>query len=32
MKDSSKEKILGITFDNKVKFKNHGKNLSKKAS
>ena len=32
MKNSSKEKILGITIDNKLKFKSHVKNLCKKAS
>ena len=32
IKNSSKEKILGITIDNKLKFKSHVKNLCKKAS
>ena len=32
MKNSSEEKILGITIDNKLKFKNPVKNLCKKAS
>ena len=32
MKNSSEEKILGITVDNKLKFKSHLKNLFKKAS
>ena len=32
IKNSSEEKILGITIDNKLKFKSHVKNLCKKAS
>ena len=32
IKNSSEEKILGITIDNKLKFKSHVKNLRKKAS
>ena len=32
MRNSSEEKILGITIDNKLKFKSHVKNLCKKAS
>ena len=32
MKNSSEEKILGITIDNKLKFKSHVKKLCKKAS
>ena len=32
IKNSSKERILGITIDNKLKFKCHVKNLRKKAS
>ena len=32
MKNSSEEKILGITIDNKLKFKSHVKNLCKKSS
>ena len=32
MKNSSEEKILGKTIDNKLKFKSHVKNLCKKAS
>ena len=32
MKNSIEQKILGITIDNKLKFKNHVKNLCKKAS
>ena len=32
VKNSSKEKILGITIDNKLKFRSHVKNLCKKAS
>ena len=32
MRDSSEEKILGITIDNKLKFKSHVRNLCKKAS
>ena len=32
MRNSSEEKILGITIDNKPKFKSHVKNLCKKAS
>ena len=32
MKNISEEKILGITIDNKLKFKNHVKSLCKKAS
>ena len=31
MKNSSEEKILGITIDNKLKFKSHVKKLCKKA-
>ena len=31
MKNSSEEKILRITIDNKLKFKSHVKNLCKKA-
>ena len=30
MEDSIEEKILGITIDNKLKFKSHVKNLCKK--
>ena len=32
MKNSSKEKILGIIINNKLKFKNHVKYLCEKAS
>ena len=32
MKNRGEEKILGITIDNKLKFKSHVKNLCKKAS
>ena len=32
IKNSSEEKILGITTDNKLKFKSHVKNLCTKAS
>ena len=32
MKNRDEEKILGITIDNKLKFKSHVKNLRKKAS
>ena len=32
MKNSSEEKILGITIGNKLKFKSHVKNVCKKAS
>ena len=32
MKNSSEEKSLGTTIDNKLKFKSHVKNLCKKAS
>ena len=31
MKNSSENKILGITIDNKLKFKSYVKNLCKKA-
>ena len=32
MKNNNEEKILGIIFDNKPKFKSHMKNLCKKTS
>ena len=32
MKNSSREKVLGIIINNKLKFKNHVKYLCKKAS
>ena len=32
IKNSIEEKILGITIDNKLKFKSHVKNLCKKTS
>ena len=32
MKNSKEEKILGVIIDNKLRFKSHVKDLSKKAS